>query len=413
MRIHFLPLLFAFSFSVFTVSVAHAQWLPTGIPASDNVKCFAAIGGYLFAGTHPDGVFRSMDNGATWTKVNTGLPASPVFVNALITSGGKVFAAIESYGIYVTTDNGAHWTTSGSGVANTSVRCLTENGGNIFAGTFDGGAYLSTNGGATWNSASNGLPDLYVLALAVSGGNVFAGTSLGASLSTDNGTTWTDVDSGLPQSFVNAFAVIGNKVFAGTSDYGVFVTTNNGTSWDSVNTGLPKVGIYDFDTVGGNLLAGSNNGMFLSTDGGAHWTEVDTGLGDTSTGIVGINAIIQSGGYLLAGGSGSFRRPISEFDLTPVKEIQTTLPASLSLAQNYPNPFASSTTISFSLSASAPVILRVYNALGEAVATLVYDEMDAGQHNVTFHGENLQNGLYFYRLTAGKDSQNGLMTILH
>jgi hypothetical protein len=95
-----------------------------------------------------------------------------------------------------------------------------------------------------------------------------------------------------------------------------------------------------------------------------------------------------------------------------VKEAQTVSATQIALLQNYPNPFSSATTISFSLPASAPVTLRVYNSHGEEVVTLVNGEMDAGQHSVTFHGKNLQNGMYFYRLTAGKDMQSGEMAVV-
>ena len=83
------------------------------------------------------------------------------------------------------------------------------------------------------------------------------------------------------------------------------------------------------------------------------------------------------------------------------------------MMQNYPNPFSSSTIISYSLPESAPVTLRIYNSLGEEISTLVNGEMDAGQHNVEFRSENLQNGMYFYRLTAGTISQGGGMAVIH
>jgi len=87
-------------------------------------------------------------------------------------------------------------------------------------------------------------------------------------------------------------------------------------------------------------------------------------------------------------------------------------PFQLFLSQNYPNPFSSTTTISYSLPAPEPVTLRVYNSLGEEVATLANGREDAGNHSVVFRSDDLQSGMYFYRLTAGKDVQSGMMAVV-
>jgi hypothetical protein len=71
------------------------------------------------------------------------------------------------------------------------------------------------------------------------------------------------------------------------------------------------------------------------------------------------------------------------------------------LAQNYPNPFNPSTRIAFELPASAKVSLKIYSTLGQAVATLVDEEMGAGRHEVTWDASNMPSGVYFCRLRAG------------
>lgn len=75
------------------------------------------------------------------------------------------------------------------------------------------------------------------------------------------------------------------------------------------------------------------------------------------------------------------------------------------IAPNYPNPFNPSTTIHFSLPQQAYVMLKVFDANGSEVATLVEDEIAAGEHHVTFTPAAATSGLYFYRITAGKFSQ--------
>ncbi|NUM77433.1 T9SS type A sorting domain-containing protein, partial [candidate division KSB1 bacterium] len=99
---------------------------------------------------------------------------------------------------------------------------------------------------------------------------------------------------------------------------------------------------------------------------------------------------------------------------TAVTEKPAERPAGFALAQNYPNPFSASgtlgnsaTVISFQLSVSSHVTLKVFEVNGREVATLVDDEMISGNHAVTFapQGGDLAGGVYFYQLTAGKLSQ--------
>ncbi|HXG37214.1 MAG TPA: T9SS type A sorting domain-containing protein [Bacteroidota bacterium] len=83
----------------------------------------------------------------------------------------------------------------------------------------------------------------------------------------------------------------------------------------------------------------------------------------------------------------------------------TVLPGEFSLHQNYPNPFNPATVIRFTLPGVGTrheVSLRVFNMLGQEVATLVNGEMEAGHHQVQWQAEGLPSGVYFYRLEAGR-----------
>lgn len=76
-------------------------------------------------------------------------------------------------------------------------------------------------------------------------------------------------------------------------------------------------------------------------------------------------------------------------------------PRTFELSQNFPNPFNPSTTIRYGLPARSHVTIRVFNTLGEAVATLVHGEQDAGYHEVRFDGANLPSGVYMCRMQSG------------
>lgn len=71
------------------------------------------------------------------------------------------------------------------------------------------------------------------------------------------------------------------------------------------------------------------------------------------------------------------------------------------LAQNYPNPFNPSTVISWQLPVSSHVTLKVYDILGNLVASLVNETKESGQHKVEFNGSKFSSGVYFYELRAG------------
>ncbi|MBL7075033.1 carboxypeptidase regulatory-like domain-containing protein [candidate division KSB1 bacterium] len=77
------------------------------------------------------------------------------------------------------------------------------------------------------------------------------------------------------------------------------------------------------------------------------------------------------------------------------------IPQATFLSQNFPNPFNKKTTITFGLSDKSWVSLRIYNVLGQEIATLVDREMEAGVKEVTWFANDQATGLYFYELQAG------------
>jgi hypothetical protein len=93
--------------------------------------------------------------------------------------------------------------------------------------------------------------------------------------------------------------------------------------------------------------------------------------------------------------------------------------AGYQLAQNYPNPFWSgaasrhpATTIRFTLPQPEQVTLKVFNALGQEVKTLIHARLEAGAHSVMFDATGLPSGVYFYQLRASAFSQTKVMEIV-
>jgi hypothetical protein len=77
------------------------------------------------------------------------------------------------------------------------------------------------------------------------------------------------------------------------------------------------------------------------------------------------------------------------------------LPQKFQLQQNYPNPFNPTTVINFTIPKAGNVTLKVYNSLGQEVATLVNGYKDAANYRVDFNASNLSSGVYFYTLKVG------------
>lgn len=89
---------------------------------------------------------------------------------------------------------------------------------------------------------------------------------------------------------------------------------------------------------------------------------------------------------------------------TGIKEIPGAIPVDYVLAQNYPNPFNPTTKIEYSIPVTGHVSLKVFNTLGQEVATLFNGNQNAGKYVATFDASNLVSGVYIYQLQSGSVS---------
>jgi len=101
--------------------------------------------------------------------------------------------------------------------------------------------------------------------------------------------------------------------------------------------------------------------------------------------------------------SGLYQIWASIFDLNvlSIDESNYDVVENFELLQNYPNPFNPTTNIGFRISDRGFVTLKIYDILGNEIATLVNEEKPAGEYEVEFNGNNLPSGIYFYQLQAG------------
>jgi photosystem II stability/assembly factor-like uncharacterized protein len=258
------------------------SWTPTNLTNSSRIGSLAInpVTQDILAGTIGQGIFRSQNNGDTWTQVMIGKNVYSLAIN----SSGHIFAGTQAFGIFRSTDNGGSWTAVNTGLTNTTVWSLAINANDhIFAGTQDGEIFRSTDNGSNWTRVKTGVTNMAVYTLAINPATqvIFAGTfgisGGGIFRSTDNGNSWTTV--GLTNTTVYELAIsINGNIFAGTSSQ-IFHSTNNGDSWTALSTGFTEAPVNALAINGsGHVFTGFLGGVFRSTDNGDSWTEVNAGM---------------------------------------------------------------------------------------------------------------------------------------
>ncbi|MBN1351431.1 T9SS type A sorting domain-containing protein [candidate division KSB1 bacterium] len=391
-------------------------WTEGNVGITDIVvnEFAAQSSGTVFAVTL-GGIFRSIDKGTNWQKIDTGLKSEYGYnysTNTIaVNSTGELFTGTAGSGVFCSINNGDAWQEINNGLADEygyfpQINALAINSSDhIFAGTeegFSGSIFRSIDNGENWTEVNNGLMDDEVLHLAVSSnGCIFAGTERGYVFrSTDNGDSWTQV--AYFNNVILSLAISPDgDIFAGVEYTGIYRSTDNGDNWDLILGSADEYYLpIAFDSKGHIYMSAEAEGVFHSADNGDDWHEVNTGLT-----VKDVKSLyIDSNDYLYAGtnGGGVFR---SKMPTTAVEKAAYSIPTSFSLNQNYPNPFNASTIIRFSLPREGFVSLNVFNALGEKVASLISGKLEIGVHQVQWNAAGLASGVYYYRLQAGQFNQ--------
>jgi ligand-binding sensor domain-containing protein len=231
-----------------------------------------------------------------------------------------------------------------------------------------------------------------------------------------NWTIYNKANSGLAYDDVSAIAIDSSgAIWCATMDqwvgkqYGGGLSKFDGNSWTTYNisnSGLSSNTIFD-------MKIDKNQNLWLSTSGGGlvKFDRKNTwSIYDQSNSGIAFNSInmteIDSSGYKWVAhnesGLSVFKDPSAS--VTPIKDDNDLCsPRNLALLQNFPNPFNPSTIISFQLSISSFVSLKIYDILGQEIVTLFEGQKQPGKYTIPFDGKNLAAGAYFYTLASGNE----------
>ncbi len=210
-----------------------------------------------------------------------------------------------------------------------------------------------------------------------------------------------------------------------------FTTTNNGVTNQRFYTpgGLTTDGkgnLYVVDggkylpTLGNNRILIFNNATSLSNNPTANFVIGQSGFTTdvSATTATGLNipwgaAYDTTNNKLLVADTENHRVLVySPSSSTNIEKNKPLITSTFVLNQNYPNPFNPTTTISYEIPKKEFVTLKVYNFIGQEVASLVNHEQPAGTYSLSFNANALSTGVYFYKLQAGNFTETKKMTLI-
>jgi photosystem II stability/assembly factor-like uncharacterized protein len=376
-------------FSLYKSTNAGESWFPMNFGQNTDLLSLEFISplvGYTSIGAN---IWMTSDGGTSWDFVTTGNPIAVLdisFFDSQLGLGDGPAGKIAK-----STDAGQSWQllTSGTDKHLLNITFIDQNTAITVGGEFTGdeGVILrTTNGGTSWEFQFP--PTQKTLrSVSLAGENtVFAVGFSGAIIkSTDSGNTWSLQDS-LTSNILNSCDFVSQEIgFAVGSSGTILKTTNGGQNWEFINSATSQTlsSIKMRNELTGVVVG---TGIFLkTTDGGNSW----------------IPKQIMTG--------------VSQYNNHEINSYK--------LMQNYPNPFNPSTTIRFTIS-DLPAgrqglrftTLKVYDVLGNEIATLVNEEKPAGEYTVEFSSIGgsasggstfaLPSGIYFYQLKSGDPSSS-------
>ncbi|GEM_PF-3151939 len=368
------------------------SWMHSTIPDAsgdgtsiEEGEIAIGLSGKIFVSTYEfvgPVLYESSDVGKSWVLLDPGLPRYGYYPCVFINKG-IVYVGVNDI-IVLSLDSGANWKKADSIGVNSIAGFASDSEGNIYVG----GSYLySYNYFGRWLSRNSV--------------NIFK--------SSDSGKTWLQVASNLTNDTTGEISRFGLTIDDSTRT--IFVATNegiyrsiNGNGWLRLDSLQGQVGRI-IVTSPRHVFAYNSEGVFYSTDDGNSWTAINSGLKGLPSWNMSM-AVNASGRLFIATDSGLFR----SVKLLSSDKQTNSIPSS-GLIRNFPNPFARTTSISFTLPSSSYLSLKLFDATGREISTLVSSYFDQGEHEIKFDRGDLPAGVYFYRLEANGESQTRAMVI--
>jgi len=176
----------------------------------------------------------------------------------------------------------------------------------------------------------------------------------------------------------------------------IYKTTNAGVNWYDPyrSTSNISYSIY-FANLNKGWAAGDYGLIHFTINGGLNWIAQTP---PTANRIYrSINFTDSLNGWCV-GNNGVILKTTTGGVLTNFTNISSEIPEKFSLSQNYPNPFNPNTFINYQLPMFNFISLKVYDVLGNEVATIVNENQNAGTYSVEFKGNGFSSGVYYYKL---------------
>lgn len=378
------------------INPAQIQWEKVNALGDRNITSFASQGNTLFVGTG-SGIFRSSDNGTSWSIANTGLGTN-LGISVMAANNTNVFAVARG-NLLTSVDLGNSWVSASTATTISSVITHRD-----WVYVISAGDILRTaNNGITWQNVSNNLFARSAISIISDGTRLFVFSQRDNFVSNDNGNSW-QLFANTNRSILSP-VILGNDIFGvsfdGTSGIacgssGLLVNRNIASSWASLRTITNPTILF---TLGNsNLFAGvcTNNGgrIFVSTNNGSTWTQASNGI-PAGLSVGAISAFIWVGQVLYVGtaAGGLFRTPLAI--TTSISQENTNVNNRLS---HHPNPCSDFTTIQYTLTQASHVQIELYSLLGTRLATLVQEQQAAGNYVVPVDVRTYPSGQYYVRL---------------
>ena len=394
----------------------------------DNLTGWAAAGSNVGTDAY---CFKTTDGGMNWYQDFDAPGGKEIFfLNDQI---GWMLYEGNSSSVWRTTNGGTNWTQYyiGSGGAWIGdIFFISPDSG--WACGSNGMLRFTINGGESWVTQTSGVSD-YIsrvffvnsfegwIAGGYGGGNGFIRHT------TNGGQTWVAQTPASNYHLLDLFFLNENEGWVSAVGGSVQHTTDGGISWNTIGGAMHDFAdkIYMVNSNEGWLLANNSvqsghdgRGQIYYTSDGGNWWEYQWSA-IWPLGVVNDISMKPNGSLWICGNHNT----ILKNDILVSVKDENTLPASFRLCQNYPNPFNPSTNIAFQISDGGFVSLKVYDVLGNEVATLVNEYKPAGSYEVEFSAssgirnlpagrQGLVSGIYFYQLKAGNYIETKRMILL-